>query len=69
MQGAYWTGQYPSRLETLGYAREEITKKLEHTFDLLFHGSEDMRICHPAGADMLYTEDTGNHDVRTEGMS
>ena len=28
-----------------------------------------MRIYHETGEDMAYIEDTGNHDVRTEGMS
>ncbi len=34
-----------------------------------FIGSEEERFYHEAGADMGYMEDTGNHDVRTEGMS
>ena len=39
------------------------------TIETIFYGSEEERFYHEAGADMGYMEDTGNHDVRTEGMS
>ena len=69
MEGAYYSGQYLNRLERLGYAQAEIDNKLESTFEEMFYGPEGVRLCHFAGPDMMYIEDTGNHDVRTEGMS
>lgn len=42
---------------------------MKETFETIFYGSEEERFYHEAGADMGYMEDTGNHDVRTEGMS
>ena len=69
MEGAYYSGQYSNRLERLGYAQAEIDSKLERTFEEMFYGPEGVRLCHFAGPDMMYIEDTGNHDVRTEGMS
>ena len=35
----------------------------------LLQTSPEERFYHEVGADMAYIEDTGNHDVRTEGMS
>ena len=52
-----------------GKTEEEITKKLEEIWNTFFYGPEEERIYHPAGDDMGYLEDTGNHDARTEGMS
>lgn len=69
MEGAYYNGQYLNRLERLGYSQAEIDNKLESTFEEMFYGPEGVRLCHCAGPDMMYIEDTGNHDVRTEGMS
>ena len=69
MEGAYYNGQYLNRLERLGYSQAEIDNKLERTFEEMFYGPEGVRLCHCAGPDMMYIEDTGNHDVRTEGMS
>ena len=51
------------------YSQAEIDNKLESTFEEMFYGPEGVRLCHCAGPDMMYIEDTGNHDVRTEGMS
>ena len=69
MEGAYYNGQYLNRLERLGYSQAEIDNKLESAFEEMFYGPEGVRLCHCAGPDMMYIEDTGNHDVRTEGMS
>ena len=69
MEGAFYNGQYLNRLERLGYSHAEIDNKLESTFEEMFYGPEGVRLCHCAGPDMMYIEDTGNHDVRTEGMS
>lgn len=68
-QGAFGTGSYRNAFAALGYSSEEIEKRKEEIFETLFYGSEEERLYHPAGDDMGYMEDTGNHDVRTEGMS
>lgn len=68
-QGAFETGNYRNAFAALGYSSEEIEKRKEEIFETLFYGSEEERLYHPAGDDMGYMEDTGNHDVRTEGMS
>lgn len=69
MKGAAETGIYRNVFAEAGYAETEIAARLEEIFQTLFYGSEEERIFHPVGADMGYIEDTGNHDVRTEGMS
>ena len=48
--------------------KEEIDKKLEHVFETLF-GQESPERIHFEEDDMAYIVDTGNDDVRTEGMS
>ncbi len=69
MSGAFYTGKYTDYFSRLGYPEQEIRKRVEETFQTLFYGNEEERIYHPAEPDMGYIEDTGNHDVRTEGMS
>lgn len=69
MQGAFYTDEYRNVFLENGYSKEEIDRKVEETFQAMFYGPEDVRIYHPAGPDMGYIEDTGNHDARTEGMS
>lgn len=66
---AYHTGEYRNLFEKIGKSREETQKKLEAIVHTFFYGSEEERIYHEAGGGMGYLEDTGNHDVRTEGMS
>ncbi len=67
--GAFETGEYRNLFAETGKSEEEIRKKLQDAVDTFFFGSEEERIYHPAGNDMGYLEDTGNHDARTEGMS
>ncbi len=69
MAGAYETKQYRNVFAEYGYSEEEIEKRLQETFETIFHGSEEERFYHEAGEDMGFMEDTGNHDARTEGMS
>lgn len=68
-KGAFYTGRYPNLWAELGYGQEEIDRRIEETFETLFFGNGEEAIYHEAGGDMGYLEDTGNHDVRTEGMS
>ena len=68
-KGAFYTGKYRNAYAEAGYKETEIEKRKELIFETLFYGTEEERIYHPVGDDMGYMEDTGNHDVRTEGMS
>ncbi|UOQ85100.1 glycosyl hydrolase family 8 [Gracilibacillus salinarum] len=57
-------------LEEYGYRKEEINQKVQSTWKMLFDPSEqDTRIYYPVGENLGYILDTGNDDVRTEGMS
>lgn len=69
MAGAWRTGTYENVFAQLGYSLHQITRRVQDTFDGIFLGPQDQRLYHPAGEDMGYIVDTGNHDVRTEGMS
>ncbi|MBQ8798269.1 MAG: xylanase [Lachnospiraceae bacterium] len=69
MAGAVSTGNYRNVFAEYGIPQEEIDKRVEETFQTMFHGSEEERVFHEVGDDMGYMEDTGNHDARTEGMS
>lgn len=67
--GAFFTGEYRNVLAEFGYEKAEIHKRLEAAWRELFEGGEDTRIYHESGGEMGYMLDTGNLDVRTEGMS
>lgn len=69
MAGAYESGMYRNMFAEAGYSLQEIEGRLEQIFQTMFYGTDAERIYHPVGADMGYLTDTGNHDVRTEGMS
>ncbi|MDD6811287.1 MAG: glycosyl hydrolase family 8 [Lachnospiraceae bacterium] len=69
MAGAFQTGSYRNVFVEAGYSKEEVEKRLEETFQTMFYGTDEERIYYPVGDDMGYLTDTGNHDVRTEGMS
>lgn len=56
-------------LQSTGIRKRRIQRRVEQTFETIFYGNEEERFYHEVGADMAYIEDTGNHDVRTEGMS
>ncbi|MGG4552305.1 glycosyl hydrolase family 8 [Paenibacillus humicus] len=67
--GAFYTKEYRNLFKELGYSETEIEAKLEQAWNDLFYGEPDVRIYHPMGDDKGYILDTGNLDVRTEGMS
>lgn len=69
MKGAFDTEQYRNCFLELGYDQEQTNQKVMDTFYTMFYGPEEERLYHPVGSNMGYIEDTGNHDVRTEGMS
>lgn len=68
-QGAYFTKAYTNLFLELGYEEKEITEKIEQAWNDLFYGEPDVRIYYPMGDDKGYMLDTGNNDVRSEGMS
>lgn len=67
--GAYYTGEYRNVFKELGYSEEAINQKLEAAWNDLFDGEPEVRIYYPFGDDKGYLLDTGNLDVRSEGMS
>ncbi|MEJ6950957.1 glycosyl hydrolase family 8 [Natronospora cellulosivora (SeqCode)] len=68
-KGAFHTKNYRNLFKECGYSESEIEKKLNNCWHELFFADDDLRIYHPVGDDMGYMVDTGNNDVRTEGMS
>ena len=66
---AFNTKQYRNLFSLIGKEDQEVKTRLDQIFETFFYGSEEERIYHPAGEDMGYLMDTGNHDARTEGMS
>lgn len=67
--GAYYTGQYRNVFAELGYSEEQIEARLAETWEALFGNEEQTRIYYEMGDDKGYLLDTGNLDVRSEGMS
>ena len=63
------TREYRNIFSEIGLTEEQVTDRINGIFNTMFYGSEDERLYHEAGDHMGYIEDTGNHDVRTEGMS
>jgi len=56
--------------ELLGKSETEVGAKLNTAWRQLFHGDNDTeRVYYPVGGDQAYIADTGNSDVRSEGMS
>lgn len=59
--------KYRNVFKEFGFCEYEVEKRVNDTFKAIFFGENSFY--HPVGDDMAYIEDTGNHDVRTEGMS
>jgi oligosaccharide reducing-end xylanase len=66
MQGAFHTGTYSNVFKELGKSDAEIKSRLDEIFEEIFFGEEKIYFF---DGDMGYVMDTGNNDVRTEGMS
>ncbi|MBN1922111.1 MAG: glycoside hydrolase [Anaerolineae bacterium] len=68
---AFESGDYRNLFaEYLGKSDAEIQAKVETAFQQFFYGDEYReRVYYPVGEDMAYILDTGNDDVRSEGMS
>lgn len=57
----------PSVFERFGYGREDILSRLERNWYEMFEGPN--KIYWESDDGLGYVMDTGNNDVRTEGMS
>ncbi|MCL2697297.1 MAG: glycosyl hydrolase family 8 [Oscillospiraceae bacterium] len=68
MNGAFHTGTYSNVFKELGKSEAEIESRLNEVFEEIFFGGEKIYFINESG-DMGYVMDTGNNDVRTEGMS
>ena len=67
--GAYYTGDYTSPFKKyLGKTDEEIQAKLDQLWDHYFKGDNNSKVFYDKGTE-AYIKDTGNNDVRSEGMS
>ena len=60
---------YRNLFAEAGIPEEEVTGKVRECFDTIYNGPEGVRFYEDVGPDMGYITDTGNNDVRTEGMS
>ena len=56
-------------LDKFGITDETARNRCMEIFNTIFYGNDGEKVYTPVGDDMGYIEDTGNHDVRTEGMS
>lgn len=56
-------------LSRFDISNEAAEKRCMEIFHTIFYGAEGERVYTPVGDTLGYIEDTGNHDVRTEGMS
>ncbi|WP_058306616.1 glycosyl hydrolase family 8 [Gracilibacillus massiliensis] len=67
---AFHSNHYRNLLLEYGYDQTEIDTKVKQTWEMLFHSDHpDTKIYYEVGNDLGYMLDTGNDDVRTEGMS
>jgi oligosaccharide reducing-end xylanase len=68
---AFESGVYRNLFaEYLGKSDTEIQAKIDAAWKQLFYGDDiSERVYYPVGADLAYIVDTGNDDVRSEGMS
>jgi len=67
--GAVVSGKYRNMFKEWGKTDVEITAKVNSIWNRLFNGTETEKIYYTVGSDMAYIYDSGNNDVRSEGMS
>lgn len=69
-QGAVASGNYRNMFVESGYSAANVQTKINAAFQQLFYGDyNSQKIYYPVGSDEAYILDTGNQDVRSEGMS
>lgn len=66
-QGGMQTGRYRNYFAEMGYASEDIDRRVNDVFQEVFFGPN--RVYFEVGDSLGYISDLKNHDVRTEGMS
>jgi oligosaccharide reducing-end xylanase len=68
---SFQTGKYRNYFaDYLGQTDAAVKTKIDAAWNQLFYGDDtSQKVYYPVGSDMAYLEDTGNSDVRTEGMS
>ena len=64
---SYESGKYRNVFKELGIPEEEINQRINDAFNTFFY-DENEKVYYTVD-DMGYMVDTGNIDVRTEGMS
>ncbi|MCE3254382.1 MAG: endo,4-beta-xylanase precursor [Cellvibrio sp.] len=74
--GAYFSGQYRNLFVEAGYSKADVDAKMAAAYNQLFHSAQTDRtsgqaifITDPSDSSRAYIWDTGNNDVRSEGMS
>lgn len=69
-QGAFYTDQYRNLFLEAGYTEAQVKQRLDDLWHTYFESNDDNeRLFYEVGDDMAYIPDTGNGDVRSEGMS
>lgn len=69
-EGAFYTGIYRNLFLEAGYSQEQVDQRLADLWHTYFESNDDNeRLFYEVGDDMAYIPDTGNDDVRSEGMS
>ena len=63
------SGVYRNLFREIGKTDAEIDGKVEAALKDYFSGADDVRCYYPRGEDEAYILDSGNDDVRSEGMS
>lgn len=69
MKTTYGPEHYRNLLGELGHAEADVEERLQSWWNTMFRGADDERLYHEVEPNMGYVVDTGNNDVRTEGMS
>ncbi|GGJ03143.1 hypothetical protein GCM10010885_10540 [Alicyclobacillus cellulosilyticus] len=68
-KGAFATGQYPNLFAQIGKSPQQIQAKINAAWQQLFHGDPNNEtVYYPFKNGTAYIYDTGNQDVRTEGI-
>lgn len=69
-EGAFYTDEYRNLFLEAGYTQAQVDQRLADLWHTYFEGDvNNERLYYEVGDDMAYILDTGNNDVRTEGMS
>jgi oligosaccharide reducing-end xylanase len=63
------SGVYRNLFQEIGKTDKEIEAKIQTAINGFFAGGDSIRCYYPVGADEAYILDSGNNDVRSEGMS